>query len=91
MDEDPFMHKCCLSFMGFCGGRVEWHHNLIYAGRQVNEKWCIVPVCHNHHMRAENKEVKKQLDRVMMSRATEKDLKQFPRKDWAQLKIWLKH
>lgn len=79
---DPYYEKCCLSHLGVCEGRIEWHHNLIYAGRQQNRKFCILPLCHGHHMRANNKEVREKLDRIMESRATPEDLAEFPRRAW---------
>jgi hypothetical protein len=28
-----------------CKGRLTWEHAWIYAGRQINEAWAIVPCC----------------------------------------------
>lgn len=37
-------------FCFICGRRqVEWHHALIYAGRQINEPYAIVPLCVKCH------------------------------------------
>jgi len=45
MADDPFMKCCCI-----CGAQpVEWHHNETFAGRQRNETYLIVPLCHKHH------------------------------------------
>lgn len=51
MSNDPFYKKCCLSYHGNCNGRIEWHHSLIYGGKQVQAKFAILPVCHYHHDR----------------------------------------
>lgn len=32
-----------------CDGRIEWHHSLIFGGRQVQAKFAILPACHYHH------------------------------------------
>lgn len=78
MANDPFYTKCALQgILGTCTGRIEWHHNLINAGRQVNEKWCILPLCHSHHEMARNKYVKEKLDWIMLNRADNSQLSPF--------------
>lgn len=32
-----------------CAGRITFEHAFIYAGRQINEKWSIVPLCQKAH------------------------------------------
>ena len=61
----PFMKKCCLCG---AGGRVEWHHNLIYGGEQSNIKETILPLCPSCHRGANKKETKEQLDFIMLQR-----------------------
>lgn len=74
--EDPFMSGCCLSkYSDGCGGHIQWHHHLKYAGKRVNEKWCILPVCEWHHKKESL--FKKHLDREMVGRATEEELKPY--------------
>lgn len=41
---DPY-YKTCARKSGECSGRITWEHAVIYAGRQVNERWAIVPLC----------------------------------------------
>lgn len=82
MSVDPYYQECCLLVLGNCGGRIEWHDNLIYAGRQQNHKWCILPLCHDHHMKADNKEIKPLLDDIMVSRATPEELAEYPKRQW---------
>jgi hypothetical protein len=45
MEEDPFMQKCCLA------GKTnpQWHHAIIFKGRQLNERWAIVPASEDVH------------------------------------------
>ena len=70
---DKFYKKCCL-----CGCRqVQWHHNLIFAGRQVNEKECILPVCEVCHNKARNMEVREQLDLIMLTRMSPEQMKKY--------------
>lgn len=82
MASDPYYEKCCLTSYGGCSGRIEWHHNLIYAGRQQNHKWCILPICHQHHMKAENHEIRVILDKIMILRATPEELAEYPKRTW---------
>ena len=82
MNEDPFYRRCCLSFLGGCGGRniygrtIERHHALIFAGRQVQAKYCILPACPNHHALATRKDIKEAFDWVLLNRATDVELSQ---------------
>lgn len=64
INTDPFYKKCCV-----CGSPyVQQHHNLIYAGRQVDDAECILPLCEKHHEMTRNSEFKEGLDRIMFSR-----------------------
>ena len=58
LNEDPFYLSCCLAGFGPCSGRIQRHHNLIYAGKQVQSKSCILPACEGHHEEARKTEVK---------------------------------
>ena len=91
MASDPFYARCCIRDNN-CNGRVnnpEWHHNLIYAGQRQNAKFCILPVCLYHHSIEKRTDIKEKLDYIMIMRATPKDFKKFPRKDWLQRKKYL--
>ena len=73
MASDKFYKKCCL-----CGSYpVQWHHNLIFKSRQVNEKECILPVCEVCHNKARNTEVKEQLDLIMLTRMSPEQMKKY--------------
>ena len=71
LSEDHFMKECCLQSEE-CSGVIQWHHHLKFAGKRVNEPWCILPVCKYHH----DKEAmyKSLLDAVMCQRATYDEL-----------------
>ena len=76
IDNEPFYRNCCLRFenFGYCEGRVEIHHNLIYAGKRSDEKWTLLPLCKKHHDMEKKKEVKEALNKVMVGLATPEEL-----------------
>lgn len=76
INEDPFYRKCCLRFLGGCGGRIERHHALTWKGRQLQEKFCILPACHTHHEMARRSDIKELFDWVLLNRATDVELSQ---------------
>ena len=77
--DDPFMWVCIRKNED-CAGRITWEHAFIYAGKQVNEKWAIVPLCYYHHL---GKGLDKRFNqKVALSRATPEDLAKYPRKNW---------
>lgn len=74
MEADPF-YRCCIFSDEHCDGKVEWHHAIIFGGKQLQKKFAIVPVCKNYHHRlAEQKDVKTHIMRVVLNRATNKEL-----------------
>ena len=46
---DTYYKKCAREKEGNCAGRITFEHAIIYAGRQLNEKWAIIPLCEYHH------------------------------------------
>ena len=46
---DPFYKKCIRKATMEYGGKITFEHALIYAGKQINEKFAILPVCEKHH------------------------------------------
>lgn len=69
--QDPFMQSCCV-VDETCEGRIEWNHHLKFAGKRINEKFGILPMCTSHHRReAQFRDI---LNIIMVSRATEKEL-----------------
>jgi hypothetical protein len=72
MAADPFMKRCAITGTTL---RIQWHHNLIHAGRQVNEAWAILPLNADVHDRVPaDKELKEKLDWIMLNRATDEQL-----------------
>ena len=70
---DPFYQKCCLT--GKTDEKIEWHHNLIFAGSQVNEKFCILPLAQSVHREIEK--YKEKCNWIMVNRATEDELRRY--------------
>ena len=86
MANDPYYSKC--SRLGNdCKGRITWEHAWIYAGKQINEKWAIIPLCEYHHLYEGLNKHENQ--RISLRRATEEDLSHYSKKDWKKEKIWL--
>jgi len=72
--EDKFYKKCCLTGKSY--GKIDWHHNMTWQGKNVQEKFAILPVhnsIHQYH-NGLTSEVKEKLNRIMVSRMTEEQL-----------------
>lgn len=86
MADDPYYEKWAREGSD-CKGRITWEHAWIYAGRQINEKWAIIPLCVFHHLGLGlNKKMNQALS---LERATEEDLSKYPKKDWDNERLWL--
>lgn len=73
--EDPFYLRCCVTGeKAKPGDRIEWHHNLIFGGKQVQARFAILPVLHSIHERANDPDVRERLDWVMLNRMSTEDL-----------------
>lgn len=80
---DPYYQTCCRKNRE-CAGRITWEHAFIYGGKQINEKWAILPLCIYHHL---GEGLKKRLnERIAVARATPEELAKYPRRDWNQYK-----
>lgn len=85
LEADPFMKECV------CTGDtkdVTWEHCWTYAGKQINEKWAIVPLTRELNVNP-TREAKEYCRWVSINRATEKDFEKYPRKDWKGIKKYL--
>lgn len=76
---DPYYSKCCLQVIPghTCSGRITWEHALEYKGRQIQEKFAIIPLCWESHLGGGLN--KKRNHWVALSRATEEDWKKYDR------------
>lgn len=73
MEIDPYYSKCCITES--TSEKIDWHHNLIYAGSQVNEKFCILPLARSIH--TDIVKYKEQCDWIMCNRATDEELRRY--------------
>lgn len=74
LENDLRMKMCCLSYLGGCARKIEWHHNLIFAGRQSDYPKHILGVCLLHHDMARETRIKEQLDYIMLAALSEQEL-----------------
>lgn len=80
MSNDTFYKYCCLAGkidLSICDGRIEWHHALQFSGRQINAKFCILPLCQYHHRNVEKPAIKNIVTGIMLSRATDEELTKY--------------
>jgi hypothetical protein len=82
MAMDPFYGRCMRRHEGTCSGRITWEHAFIYAGRQIQEQWAIIPLCEYHHLGPGM--VKWMNELFALRRATLEDLAKYPRRNWVQ-------
>ncbi len=76
MNQDSYYKFCCLADEN-CEGKIERHHALIFGGKQVQKKYCILPACEKfHHRYANRKDIKEKMDWIWLNRATEEELKE---------------
>lgn len=74
---DPY-YQVCARRNADCAGRITWEHCWTYAGKQINERWSIIPLCWRHHLGDKlNKRINQQ---ISYNRATKEELKKYPRK-----------
>ncbi len=74
LSNDEFMKTCCLKDET-CGGRIEWHHNGKFGGRQTDIPSTILPLCHDHHRIADYKLIKEILNHIMLNRMSDAEIK----------------
>lgn len=49
MNEDPEYTRCCLQGYHECAGRITREHALYYAGKKVQDRFAIIPLCAQGH------------------------------------------
>lgn len=87
---DPYYKRCCLT--GFTRFKIDFHHAWDYGGKQINEAWAIMPVWVRKHSPQGDKDsvhnckaTKEYVQYLSLKRATPKDLKKYPKKNWQQV------
>lgn len=96
LNDDKNYQKCLLK-NNDCKGRIEFHHHFQYAGKQIQEKWAIVALCHYHHSIVRNKEIANRVAWVALNRLLynkellEKAKKKYPKAilRWKQQVLFL--
>lgn len=77
INKDPFYRKCCITGKTAAETKIERHHNFIWAGSQLQEKWAILPVSEEVHRKVSNPLIKGHLDLIMLCRANDETLKKY--------------
>lgn len=51
LNADPFYKVCSMRHLPghICKGKVTWEHVVIFAGKQLQERWAIIPLCEYGH------------------------------------------
>lgn len=81
LSDSPRMRFCALQgiISHACSMKIEWHHNLIYAGRQSDIPNTILGICSEIHEKANRKDVRDALNKIMYAQMTEEDFKKLPK------------
>jgi len=75
MANDKFYDKCCITGLSKNAVKIEWHHNLMFSGKRVNAKFCILPLADFVHRNIVK--YKQKCDWVMWSRASEQEIAKY--------------
>lgn len=88
LSDDPY-YRTCARKGDDCQGRITWEHALTYAGRQIQERFAIIPLCAFHHSvdqfqdgRGINKRINVE---IALSRATAADKAKYPLLPWGKI------
>lgn len=73
MAADPFYKRCCIS--GATNEKIDFHHNLIFGHRQVNEKFAILPLAKSIH--DDIVYHKEKCDWIMWNRASDEQIARY--------------
>ena len=91
LEEDPRMKVCALAphIPHTCSKKIDWHHNLIYAGKQSDIPETIIAICSEIHEQASNKQVKEILDWIMLNQMTPRNFEILSKSSLRQRKSYL--
>lgn len=53
---------------------IQWHHNMTWAGNQLQKEFCIIPVKRSIHDEADNSVMKEFLNWIMVNRMSDAEL-----------------
>lgn len=87
MLNDPYYKVCARVNEGGCDGNITLEHAILYGGKQVNEKWAIIPLCARHHgvLKWQDHGLlnKEKNEWIALNRATDEELEALSKvKDW---------
>lgn len=89
LDQDPFMHKCCIA-NNECKGRIEWQHHLKWKGTRSDEPEHILPLCEYHHRKVDTRDIREKIDWVWLGRLTDEQIASISKAvNYTQRKIYL--
>ena len=83
LGEDPYYQTCSRNELLHdheCEGRITWEHALIYAGKQIQARFAIIPLCEWAHLGAGL--IKSINIAIAMHRATPEDIEKYPLLPW---------
>ncbi len=91
LTSDPRMKVCALAphIPHKCSKKLDWHHNLIYAGKQSDVPETILAICSEIHEQANNKEIKELLDWIMLSLFNPRHFELFSKSSLLQRRAYL--
>ena len=75
MANDKFYEKCCITGLSKNAVKIDWHHNLQFGGKRVNEKFCILPLADFVHRNITKH--KEKCDWIMLNRASDEELEKY--------------
>jgi len=75
LSADLFYQRCCITGQT----NIKWHHAFTFAGRQVQEKWCILPIAKEIHDNIE--QYKEKCDWLILNRADDETLKKYSKSE----------
>lgn len=75
MSADPFYSKCCITGLTNNAVKIDWHHNLMYSGKRVNEIFCILPLADFVHQNIVKH--KEKCDWIMWNRASTEQIQKY--------------
>jgi hypothetical protein len=73
LSNDLRMKRCSISD-NECSGDIEWHHNITFQGKRLDEAWAIVSVCKFHQDHEARHDISEKLLRVSLNRASYNEL-----------------
>lgn len=84
INEDPEYTRCGLTLPHRCEGRITREHAIRFAGRKVQRKWAIPPLCAAGHGVDEYQDAGTEVPKDMRewmayNRATDEELMEFPK------------